>query len=687
MLCIYYNESETKNKNHFENHDRINVSVKHIKENIKNITIYDNNVILNYLQSELKLGSKEEISKLLYNYGKTAIYSDKYMIDIKIKCSKLKDNEIIDGDTYFSNVTYDEILNNSVIMYNVCYQININKIKYAYCLIRPPSHHSSLNQYSGFCIVNHTYLTAKHLHDVYKKKVLILDYDVHHGDGTQKLVNSHITDNIYFISMHCYGDGFYPGTGNTDENNMKVLNIPMKKGSNNKEYMHNFKKVKRFIETHDIDIIVVSNGLDAHIDDPFKIMNLTNEFYCYVTNYLKNLTLPLIYILEGGYNPDIIGNVSVDIINILQTKEKEKYYYLHVCPSDPYKYFCTAKTINSSDEIEPLQYKFKPELLKNLDIKYFKINITKKHIKENRLWTVEDNCEENLKKLLPSMQNNINDWNILLVIQRKIDNIICLKGAIYNNITKLIALTTSINNKYYNAINSHHEGWFVSHSIMEAPYRFWYDLKYILQNDIKDNTYDIQYNTDNINNLYKSINAGYMSMLEAKDEYEKEQKSSARLKDVRERASALSPRLETLCVSNVPGKFSTSLLGSPTLLENVPKIHKSLVWNEYIGLDVGRTKCLCCNMNDINMLNFHMGHVIAKSKGGSMKVENMRPICSQCNLSMRNENMIDFMKRLEYDMKRVTINPIKYNSWCEYTNIIISLLVIIIISMFCIIYC
>jgi len=346
MLCIYYNESETKNKNHLENHDRINVSIKYIKKNIKNITMYNNNVILNYLQSELKMGSKEEISKLLYNYGKTAIYSDKYMIDIKIKCSKLKDNEIIDGDTYFSNVTYDEILDNSVIMYNVCYQININSIRYAYCLIRPPSHHSSLNQYSGFCIVNHTYLTAKHLHDVYKKKVLILDYDVHHGDGTQKLVNSHITDNIYFISIHCYGNGFYPGTGNTDENNTKVLNIPMKKGSNNKEYIHNFKKVKKFIATHEIDIIVVSNGVDAHVDDPFKTMKLTNDFYCYVTSYLKSLDKPLIYILEGGYNPEIIGSVSVDIINTLQTKEN--VVLKHEWTEDETKTFCEMYKNNNT---------------------------------------------------------------------------------------------------------------------------------------------------------------------------------------------------------------------------------------------------------------------------------------------------------------------------------------------------
>ena len=538
MLCIYYNESETKNKDHPENHDRINISIKHIKENIKNITIYNNNTILNYLQSKLKMESKEEISKLLYNSSDSIIYSDKYMLDIKKKCSKLKDNEIISGDTYFSNVTYNEILDNSIIMYNACYQININKIKYAYCLIRPPSHHSSLNQYSGFCIVNHTYLTAKHLHDMYKKKVLILDYDVHHGDGTQKLVKSHMQDNIYFISMHCYGDGFYPGTGNIDENNMKVLNIPMKKGSKNKEYIHMFDKVKKFIATHDIDIIVVSNGVDAHIDDPFKTMKLTNEFYCYVTSYLKSLDVPLIYILEGGYNPDVIGSVSVDIINTLQTKEN--VVLRHEWTDEETRTFCEM----------------------------YKDNMTVQQI----------------YNMLPHIKLNS--------IKMKYANCLYLdKG----NITGALC----------NASHMHKKIWVETTKIEEQNSSF-----------------------------------------------------------------------------NVPEEQSSSVSLKDSMSFNVPKIHKSLVWNEYIGIDIGRTKCLCCNMNDINMLNFHMGHVIAKSKGGTMSVDNLRPICSQCNLSMNNEHMIDFMKRLQYDMKRITLTPIKYNTWCKYTNIIISLLVIVIIIMF-----
>jgi acetoin utilization deacetylase AcuC-like enzyme len=301
MLGIYYNKSVNKNPRHPENHDRILVSIKHLKSKFPNLDIKEH------------IDFDEEIAKKLI----CQIYSEQYLEKIKNISSELDDDDIINGDTYFSNVTYHEIIDNSVILYNVCEQINSNIIKYAYCLIRPPSHHSRLNSYQGFCIINHTYLTAKYLHDTYQKKVLILDYDVHHGDGTQALVKQHLEDNIYFVSMHCYGNSFYPGTGDTKENNELVLNIPMKRDSGNEIYITKFEIVKQYIEDNNVDIIVISNGLDAHVDDPFQVMELTNEFYIYVTKYLKSLDKPLIYILEGGYNPDVIGSVSEDIIKEL----------------------------------------------------------------------------------------------------------------------------------------------------------------------------------------------------------------------------------------------------------------------------------------------------------------------------------------------------------------------------------
>jgi len=316
MLAVYYNKSRNTNPYHLENHDRVIQSIKYIKDKLPSTIIYNNDQILTYLQENLHLGSKEEIANIIL----TQIYSEDYIKNIQEMTQSLEDDEIIDGDTYFSNVTFDEILDNSVILYNVCYQIMEQNIKYAYCLIRPPSHHSSLNRYNGFCIVNHTYLTAKYLHDKHNKKILILDYDVHHGDGTQALVNQHLEDDVYFVSMHCYGNGFYPGTGDVDENNEKVLNIPMKRGTGDELYIEKFNEVKDYIKTKEIDIIIVSNGLDAHHDDPFSVMNLTNKFYTTVTEYLKSLDKPLIYILEGGYNPKTIGKISVDIINELNNK-------------------------------------------------------------------------------------------------------------------------------------------------------------------------------------------------------------------------------------------------------------------------------------------------------------------------------------------------------------------------------
>lgn len=316
MLCVYYNDSKITNTEHLENHHRIDTAIKIIKNSITfDVLIYNNLQLDNYLSNLTKNSNKYERGlKFL-----TKVYSQQYLKDIKDTCNNLEENEIIDGDTYFSNITYDEIIDNANILYNVCYQIANKNIKYGYCIIRPPSHHSSKDNFSGFCIVNQTFLTAKTLHDSYHKKVLILDYDLHHGDGTQKLVEYYKQDSIYFCSMHYYAKYFFPGTGSEKENSNKVLNVPIReKNKSDDEYLEIFNSiVKPFIEKNDVDIIVISNGFDAHKEDPMKIMNLTQKFYIEVAHYLKSLNLPLIYVLEGGYNPKTIGNISTDIINIL----------------------------------------------------------------------------------------------------------------------------------------------------------------------------------------------------------------------------------------------------------------------------------------------------------------------------------------------------------------------------------
>jgi hypothetical protein len=82
-----------------------------------------------------------------------------------------------------------------------------------------------------------------------------------------------------------------------------------------------------------------------------------------------------------------------------------------------------------------------------------------------------------------------------------------------------------------------------------------------------------------------------------------------------------------------------------TKKKSVPKVVKDLAWNKWVGEDVARTKCLCCGVNEIKMNNFHCGHVIAEAKGGKPTVDNLRPICKACNLSMGTEDLFEFRKK------------------------------------------
>jgi hypothetical protein len=97
----------------------------------------------------------------------------------------------------------------------------------------------------------------------------------------------------------------------------------------------------------------------------------------------------------------------------------------------------------------------------------------------------------------------------------------------------------------------------------------------------------------------------------------------------------------------VPSRMSTA----KPKKKSIPKVVKDLSWNKWIGDDIAKAKCLCCNVNEIKMSSFHCGHVIAEANGGSTTVDNLRPICSACNLSMRTENMNTFKNKCGFDKK------------------------------------
>jgi acetoin utilization deacetylase AcuC-like enzyme len=227
-------------------------------------------------------------------------------------------------DTFYTYYTYDIVLEGITVIKKLLDEMNNSLIKYSFALIRPPGHHCN-NDPDGFCIFNNVFIATKYAQKIGFIKVLILDIDFHHGDGTQSLIEENNDSNISFISIHGYGKNIYPKTGKISNLDKNILNIPLNITSNVKsrkyitdKYYQNIliEQVFPFISEQNPDIIIISLGFDAHCDDPLEGMNITNDTYLYLTEQLKNLNKSLLFITEGGYNINTINNIIPKMINI-----------------------------------------------------------------------------------------------------------------------------------------------------------------------------------------------------------------------------------------------------------------------------------------------------------------------------------------------------------------------------------
>jgi acetoin utilization deacetylase AcuC-like enzyme len=199
-----------------------------------------------------------------------------------------------------------------------------------FCAVRPPGHHAESNAVMGFCLFNNVAVAARYAQEKFGVgKIVILDWDVHHGNGTQEIFYNDPL--VFYISTHQYP--FYPGTGDRSERGEGkgegyTLNCPMRSGSGEKEYVEAFQKeIIPAIEMYKPELIMISAGFDAHKDDPLANINLTEESFAKMTAIMMEVADKycggkIISVLEGGYNLQALArSVEAHVRKLLQSTE------------------------------------------------------------------------------------------------------------------------------------------------------------------------------------------------------------------------------------------------------------------------------------------------------------------------------------------------------------------------------
>ena len=182
----------------------------------------------------------------------------------------------------------------------------MSKNKRIFCAVRPPGHHAETEKAMGFCFINNIAVTAKYLQNKYKiNKIAIIDFDVHHGNGTQEIFYN--DESVAYGSIHEFP--LFPGTGSENETGVgNIFNAPLKAGIRGKEFLEIFEqKILDPIDKFKPEVILISAGFDAHTRDPLASINLESKDFYEITKKIVDLSKVhsngrIISFLEGGYD-------------------------------------------------------------------------------------------------------------------------------------------------------------------------------------------------------------------------------------------------------------------------------------------------------------------------------------------------------------------------------------------------
>lgn len=221
-----------------------------------------------------------------------------------------------DPDTYVSSQTVEAALVAAGAVVEAIDKCKAGSIERAFCAVRPPGHHAEADRAMGFCIFNNVAVGARYAQKAGYKRVFIIDFDVHHGNGTQHIFEE--DDTVYYFSTH--QSPHYPGTGADAERGKGkgrgfTYNIPMHHGAGDKDYFHAYQDIlPGLVSNFDPDMVLVSAGYDLHAADPLAGLRVTNEGIRTIVRGIlsSKKNIPYIFCLEGGYNLVSLSE-SVDI--------------------------------------------------------------------------------------------------------------------------------------------------------------------------------------------------------------------------------------------------------------------------------------------------------------------------------------------------------------------------------------
>ena len=227
----------------------------------------------------------------------------------------------LDGDTIISPGSKDATIDAVGSIIAAIDGVQNKEFKNAFCAVRPPGHHAEKNKAMGFCIYNNVAVGAHYLIEKYNfNKIAIIDFDVHHGNGTQDIFYNN--EKVLYISTHQFP--YYPGSGTEQEKGRynNIFNIPLPAGTNSEEYLNAYEFVLKKLKEFKPEFILFSAGFDAHQNDPLAQLQLQSDDFYTLTKRTLELSKSccegkVVSILEGGYDLKALQESTEKHVNAL----------------------------------------------------------------------------------------------------------------------------------------------------------------------------------------------------------------------------------------------------------------------------------------------------------------------------------------------------------------------------------